>query len=183
MGIGAEDQPSFKSQADDQQQAFNNGVTNWGFFNALLETFSPSRVTFITSAYRAPASELVINSLHPHVEVVLVGGNTYGQQVGQGRWDMHAASLGVEKENCDVALRLTALELVNAENLGGCHRVGLALTRGFTMCPTPDDLIVPLGNYEEAILATALNWFERGACKIQASGAGDGVSYILRKKP
>ncbi len=180
-GIAAEDRPSFKLRANDQQLAFNNDVTNWGFFNALPESFSPIRVAFITSAYTASASEMVINGLHPHVEVVLVGGNTYGKQVGQGRWDMHKASLGVEREDCDVALRLTAFEFVNGENMGGYHRVGLAGTGRFTMCPARDDLTVPLGDHEEEMLATALNWFEHGACKVQASGAGNGVSYSLRK--
>lgn len=43
---------------------------------------SLSRVFILTSGGTASASELVINNLKPFMEVVLVGGNTYGKDVG-----------------------------------------------------------------------------------------------------
>lgn len=41
-----------------------------------------SRIVFITSRGSASASELLINSLDPYMEVVLVGDNTFGKPVG-----------------------------------------------------------------------------------------------------
>lgn len=41
-----------------------------------------SRVVFITSRNSASASELVINGLFPHIDVTLVGDDTYGKPVG-----------------------------------------------------------------------------------------------------
>lgn len=41
-----------------------------------------NRVIFITSRGSASASELVINSLEPYMEVVLIGDNTFGKPVG-----------------------------------------------------------------------------------------------------
>lgn len=41
-----------------------------------------NRVFILTSGSTASASELVINNLKPFMEVVLVGGNTYGKDVG-----------------------------------------------------------------------------------------------------
>lgn len=43
---------------------------------------SLSRVFVLTSGSTASASELVINNLKPFMEVILVGGNTYGKDVG-----------------------------------------------------------------------------------------------------
>ena len=69
----------------------------------------------------------------------MVGGNTYGKQVGQGRWDLHESVEGLEREDCDVALRLTAFEIVNGENEGGYHQVGLDGTGRFTLCAAEDE--------------------------------------------
>lgn len=40
------------------------------------------RVFVLTSSSTASASELVINNLKPFMEVILIGGNTYGKDVG-----------------------------------------------------------------------------------------------------
>jgi carboxyl-terminal processing protease len=41
-----------------------------------------SRIIFITSRGSASASELVINSLNPYMDVILIGDNTFGKPVG-----------------------------------------------------------------------------------------------------
>jgi carboxyl-terminal processing protease len=41
-----------------------------------------SRIIFITSKGSASASELVINSLNPYMDVILIGDNTFGKPVG-----------------------------------------------------------------------------------------------------
>ncbi|GIS02176.1 MAG: hypothetical protein CM15mP103_07270 [Gammaproteobacteria bacterium] len=107
----------------------------------------PFASPFITSRSPASASELVINGLHPHIDAVMVGGNTYGKQVGQGRWDLHELEEGLEREDCDVALRLTAFEIVNGENEGGYHQVGLGGTGRFTLCAARTIFQILLGTH------------------------------------
>ena len=168
-GLTATGEPSFKIQVNDQHPDFNDDTDNWGLFDERPETFSPIRVAFITSGSTASASELVINGLDPHVEVVMVGENSFGKQVGQGRWDMHDGVEGLERADCDVALRLTALEFVNGENQGGYHQVGLEGTGRFTLCAAEDDIFNPFGDPQETLVATALDWLGTGACPTSAS--------------
>ena len=174
-GLTAPGEPSFKIQVNDQHPDFNENEDNWGLFEELPETSAPIRIAFITSRYTASASELIINGLDPHIEVVMVGGNTFGKQVGQGRWDMHDNVEGLERENCDVALRLTAFEIVNGENQGGYHQVGLDGTGRFTLCAAEDDISSPFGDPKEASVGAALDWLDIGACPSSASGGSNGV--------
>jgi C-terminal processing protease CtpA/Prc len=168
-GLTATGEPSFKIQVNDQHPDFNDDTDNWGLFDERPETFSPVRVAFITSGSTASASELVINGLDPHLEVVMVGENSFGKQVGQGRWDMHDGVEGLERADCDVALRLTAFEIVNGENQGGYHQVGLEGTGRFTLCAAEDDIFNPFGDPQETLVATALDWLGTGACPTSAS--------------
>jgi len=169
-GITAEGDPSYKVQVNDQHPDYNEDESNWGIFDRLPDTASPIRIAFITSGGTASASELVINGLDPHVEVVLVGADTYGKQVGQGRWDMHESIEGLERADCDIALRLTAFELVNGENQGDYHQIGLAGTGRFTLCAAEEDISKAFGDPEETLVATAMDWFESGACPSAVSG-------------
>ena len=179
-GLTATGEPSFKIQVNDQHPEFNDDEDNWGLFDELLETFSPIRIAFITSRSTASASELIINGLDPHIEVVMVGGNTFGKQVGQGRWDMHEGVEGLEREDCDVALRLTAFEIVNGENEGGYHQVGLEGTGRFTLCAAEDDIFNAFGDPQEASVATALDWLGTGSCPSSASANNDAVKASQR---
>jgi C-terminal processing protease CtpA/Prc len=174
-GLTATGDPSFKIQVNEQHPEFNDDEDNWALFDELPETFSPIRIAFITSRATASASELIINGLDPHIEVVMVGANTFGKQVGQGRWDMHEGVEGLEREDCDVALRLTAFEIVNGENQGGYHQVGLDGTGRFTLCAAEDDISNGFGDPEEASVATALDWLDRGSCPSSVSGSSNGV--------
>lgn len=179
-GITATGDPSYKIQVNDLHPDFNEDTDYWGLFDELPDTFSPLRIAFITSRSTASASELVINGLDPHVEAVMIGENTYGKQVGQGRWDMHAAIEGLERADCDVALRLTAFELVNGENQGGYHQLGLDGTGRFTLCSAKDDIFSALGDPEETLVATALNWFADGTCPQTVSAGRSSPQARLR---
>ena len=170
-GRTARGEPSFKIQVNDQHPDYNDDQGNWGFFDELSDTFSPSRIAFITSRSTASASELIINGLDPHIDVVMVGGNTFGKQVGQGRWDMHESVEDLSRADCDVALRLTAFEIVNGENQGGYHQVGLEGTGRFTLCEAEDDIFNAFGDPKEASLGAALDWLATGACPSTGSGS------------
>jgi hypothetical protein len=79
-----------------------------------------------------------------------------------------------------VALRLTAFEIVNGENEGGYHQVGLEGSGRFTLCIAEDDISNPFGDPKEASVATALDWFGTGACPSSASGNRNGVMATQR---
>ena len=179
-GLTATGEASYKIQVNDQHPEFNDDEDNWGLFDELPETFSPIRIAFITSRATASASELIINGLDPHIEAVMVGANTFGKQVGQGRWDMHEGVEGLEREDCDVALRLTAFEIVNGENQGGYHQVGLDGTGRFTLCAAEDDISNAFGDPQEASVATALDWLGTGSCSSSVSGSSNGAMASQR---
>ena len=101
---------------------------------------------------------------------MLVGSDTFGKQVGQGRWDMHESVEGLSRADCDVALRLTAFEIVNGENQGGYHQIGLEGTGRFTLCEAEDDIFNAFGDPEEASLEVALGWLATGACPSDETG-------------
>jgi C-terminal processing protease CtpA/Prc len=122
-----------------------------------------SRVIAITTRASASASELVINSLRPFVQVVIVGGRTYGKPVGQ-----YLLSF------CDKVLAPVSFSLVNANGQGD-YFDGLPVD-----CPAPDDISDDLGSLAEASLAEALTYLRTGACSApvtstrssKASGVG-----------
>jgi C-terminal processing protease CtpA/Prc len=100
------------------------------------------RVFFITTSQTASASELVINSLTPFLEVNLTGSNTHGKPVG-----MYVFSV----KKLDLAILPVCFKTTN--NLGfGDYFSGLAVTTNEV-----DDLSHAWGNQEEAMLKSVLN--------------------------
>lgn len=146
-------------QLSHNSQHTEEDANQQGFFNELPDTMAPQRIAFITSGSTASASELVINALDPHIEVVLIGADTYGKAVGQYAFDL---------EQCDVRLRLTAFEIVNGEGQGGYY-TGLYDTGRFTLCSAQDDVFNVFGDPQEASLAAAMGWLATGACQTKSS--------------
>lgn len=62
-------------------------------FEVETNSLSIDRVFFITTSSSASASELVINSLKPFMEVVLVGSNTHGKPVGMYQFSFNDPSI------------------------------------------------------------------------------------------
>jgi hypothetical protein len=120
----------------------------------------PLRIAFITTGGTASASELVINSLAPHIEVVIIGEDTLGKAVGQYAFDQSQVP---EWASCDTRLRLIAFQIVNGEGNGGYYN-GLVSSGGFTFCPAKDDLTRNFGDPEESSLNAALGWLNNGFC-------------------
>ncbi|MDJ0904753.1 MAG: S41 family peptidase [Woeseiaceae bacterium] len=117
------------------------------FFELLANSINLSRLVVITTASTASASEIIINGMEPHVEVTVVGDQTFGKPVGQ-----------IGLVFCGAALRLTAFETVNANNVGG-YFGGLPAD-----CPVADDLDVPVGDAGDPNVVAALGYLETGAC-------------------
>ena len=116
-------------------------------FLRLANSISLSRLVVIATPSTASASELVINGMEPHVEVVVVGEQTFGKPVGQ-----------VGFEFCGAVLRLTAFRNVNADGFGD-YFGGLPAD-----CAADDDLDLPVGDPNDPSLVTALDYLQNGAC-------------------
>jgi carboxyl-terminal processing protease len=122
-------------------------------FRPRAESVSPVRIAFITTGLTASASEIVINSLAPWVEVAIVGGDTLGKPVGQSAFDL---------SGCDLRLRLISFQFTNADGQGEYYG-GLASTLPFA-CRADDDLGQAPGDAAEGSTAEALSWLGSGAC-------------------
>ncbi len=105
------------------------------------------RLTVITTRASASASELVINSLRPFLEVRVVGDTTFGKPVGQYGFTF-----------CGQVLYPVAFSVRNARGEGD-YFGGIPAD-----CTAADDLGHQLGDPAEASLAEALHVAVRGAC-------------------
>ena len=154
-GETAAGQESFRISHNDKRSDENVSA----FFAKTDASFKPLRIAFIVTGATASASELVINSIAPLVDVVMVGSDTLGKVVGQYAFD---------QSGCDTRLRLVSFEIVNGEGLGGYY-TGLTDTGRFTLCAAQDDLTQPFTDTRENSLSVALGWFNSSSCSSAAS--------------
>jgi carboxyl-terminal processing protease len=104
-----------------------------------------SRVYFLVLSGTASASELLINNLKPVMDVKIIGRTTYGKPVG-------FFAIGIDK----LDLYIPQFETKNSLNAGGYYS---GMTPDFTIA---DDVTKDFGDRTEAMLATALNYAEKG---------------------
>ena len=116
---------------------------------------APVRIAFLTTDSTASASELLINSMAPWVEIAIVGQDTFGKPVGQSAFDL---------SGCQDRLRLVTFRTDNALDQGS-YFDGLAPTLPFA-CSAADDLSRPQGDPGEAMTAAALDWLATGQCGV-----------------
>lgn len=120
-----------------------------------VDTVNTSRLVIIATQGTASASELVINSMEPYVNVVIVGDRTFGKPVGQ---------IGIDF--CDKRMRPTAFETVNA-NFEGDYFGGLPAD-----CAAVDDLNIPVGDDADPNIIAAMSYLNTGACPVATSPGG-----------
>jgi C-terminal processing protease CtpA/Prc len=170
-GEVADNATSYIINRNDKKQLYNSTAS----FEQLPETIAPIKVAFITRGSTASASELIINSLEPHIEVVLVGNNTYGKAVGQSAFDM--------SEDCETRLRLISFEIQNGEGQGGYY-TGLVDTGRFALCPALDDVTRKFGDENEASLKTALQWLNEDlTCSVPLQKQSRNIKPIVDDWP
>ncbi len=121
-------------------------------FFRLASSMSLSRLMVIASDRTASASELVTNSMLPHVEVTIVGGTTFGKPVGQ-----------VGFEFCEKILRPTAFQTVNADG-DGDYFDGIPVD-----CPAVDELSIAVGADTDPSMIAAMAYLDTGACPVAAA--------------
>ena len=124
-------------------------------FASEAQAIAATRIAVIGTTGTASASELVTNAFIPYLgaNIALVGTDTYGKPVGQ---------IARDRSACDDRLRVVAFRSVNADG-GGDYYSGLASVMPRT-CRAPDDLLRPLGDPQEASIATALDFLAGRSC-------------------
>jgi len=136
------------------------------FFTRLGNSINLSRLVVIATSRTASASELLTNGMAPHVEVTIVGADTFGKPVGQ-----------IGFEFCGNILRLTAFQNANADGFGD-YFDGLPAD-----CPANDDLTVPVGDAADPNLVTAVSYLETGACPVAGASAAHSRFKRDRRGP
>jgi C-terminal processing protease CtpA/Prc len=119
------------------------------------------RLVVITTRSTASASELVVNSLRPFLQVVTVGDTSYGKPVGQYGFNF-----------CDKVLFPVAFQVTNAAGKGD-YFAGIPAD-----CAAVDDAAHLLGDPAEASLAEALYFTKNGACS--AAATSSQTARVLR---
>jgi C-terminal processing protease CtpA/Prc len=124
------------------------------------------RVFIITSAQTASASELVINSLKPFLQVVQIGATTYGKPYGF-----------VPRTWCDITYNAVNFEAFNAVGEGG-YVNGIA-----PACSVPDDFDHALGDPQERRIQAAITYAAIGACPSVAESEKTQSARAARLQP
>jgi carboxyl-terminal processing protease len=106
------------------------------------------RLYVLTSKSSASASELVINMLRPYMEVILIGNNTYGKNVG-------SITLSDQNKRWNFGMQPIVLRTVNAKG-----ESDYGTKTGFTpQYPVTDNVVPfkPFGDESETLLNKALS--------------------------
>lgn len=144
----AEQTKRYKDQYGDD--VFNDYfLTTSSNTGALNNIGTLNRVFFLVSSGSASSSELVINNLKPYMEVILVGSNTYGKNVGSITIDDTQ-----DPKRWQWGMQPIVLKTVNAKG-----ESDYGTKEGFTPDFKVDDNRLPFkafGDPEETLLKTAL---------------------------
>jgi carboxyl-terminal processing protease len=141
---------TFNDKHQDQNQT--------SLFENVTNPLNLKRVFFITTGDSASASEFMINTLVPYLQVITVGGTTFGKPVGEDIFTV-----------CSYDVFPITFKLENSAGFGDYFN-GITPT-----CPADDDLTHPLGDPGEASLASALHFVATGSC-----GSGSAASQRER---
>ena len=135
-------------------------------FAAAPQAIAATRIAVIGTVGTASASELVANAFIPILgdNIALIGTDTYGKPVGQ---------IARDRSACDDRLRVVAFRSVNADD-GGDYYSGLASVMPQT-CRAGDDILTPLGDPGEALIATALDFLAGRSCTA-IGAAAEGIA-------
>lgn len=136
-------------------------------FRNEANAISPTRIAFIATGATASASELVANSMVPLLNdnIALIGANSFGKPVGQFGFDLTA---------CDLRVRAVTFQTVNADDEGE-YFSGLASVMPNT-CRAGDDITRPLGDPQEASIATALDFVAGRSCAAPIAGGQSAIA-------
>jgi carboxyl-terminal processing protease len=142
------------------------------FFAPQPQSIASMKIAFIGTGSTASASEAVMNSILPYlgVKTALIGANTFGKPVG--------SSLSFDRPECDDRLAPITFATQNA-NKQGDYFDGLA-SKFQSTCSAADDISRPLGDPQEAMIRTALDFLAGRQCTpIAAQSAGKAAMQLV----
>lgn len=126
----------------------------WNESFNFIRTESPlglDRVVFITTRSSASASEVVINSLKPYVDVTVVGDTTHGKPAGMNIWGYPFPSESEPEPDYDYVFAPITFEYLNAMDEGRFYEGILPDVKA------ADDITHDFGDPEEASLKAAIS--------------------------
>jgi C-terminal processing protease CtpA/Prc len=137
------------------------------YFAPQPQSIASMKIAFIATGSAGSASEVVMNSVIPYLggKTALIGANTYGKPVGQGVFDL---------AQCDDRMRMIAFVTQNSEKQGDYFN-GIA-SKFQSTCSAPDDLARPLGDAQESMVKSALDFLAGRPCASPISGGGGGIT-------
>ena len=132
------------------------------FFAPQPQSIASMKVAFIGTGSTASASEAAMNSVLPYLgaKTALIGSNTFGKPVG--------SSFSFDLAQCDDRLAPITFATQNA-NKQGDYFDGLA-SRFQSTCSAADDVTRPLGDPQEAMIKTALDFLAGRQCTPISTG-------------
>ena len=146
--VNREGQPQFTLAWNKSYQHKNQHY----FFNNASNALDLTQILFLTTQNSASASELIISAMKPYLpeqDVVIIGDKTHGKPVGMS-------------PQSDGAYYYFLINFVVQNSLGFFdYFEGLPVTSG---CQVPDDPFHELGDTNEAMLKSALQYIDEGGC-------------------
>ncbi len=128
----------------------NKQEINRVFFSNEVDALNLKRIVVLTSKATCSASELLINSLQPYINVIIIGQKTCGKPVGMQPW-VFGDKL------------LVAISLKVSNSLGeGDYFSGISPT-----CSVQENFNEGLGNPQETLYKEALYFIQNGKCSNQ----------------
>lgn len=161
-GIVPDGEVFSETRFNEDRAAANNSIEP---FDQLNNSLGISRLVVVATGGTASASELLINSMTPYLDVAIVGGNTFGKPVGQVGFTF-----------CEKILRPTAFQTFNADGFGD-YFDGLPVT-----CPVADNLDTPVGDDTDPKMMAAMTYLNTGQCPLvpQTLKSDDSTSRAVR---
>ncbi len=137
---------------------YNNAVAaDWNESFKFIRTDSPlglDRAVFITTRSSASASEVVINSLKPYIQVSLVGDTTHGKPAGMNLWGFPFPTNSNPNPDYEYVFAPITFEYVNSADQGDFYEGMLPDVKA------NDDITRDWGDPQEASLAAAIALLE-----------------------
>ena len=137
----------------------------WDFSTTTVNSIDLERVIVIVTDESCSASELLINSLRPYIDVVVVGDTTCGKPVGMVGYDLF-----------DMHISPIEFKTLNADGVGE-YFDGIEPT-----CHSEDDLTKQFGDTQETSLLEALNYVQYGSCTSEVLASRIMKVKSLRKE-
>ncbi len=131
------------------------GENFFTFFRSIPEALNLSRVIVLTTGRSASSSEIVINSLKPYIDVVVIGGQTEGK-----------AFISSAREYCGKS--------INAMEAIGENAAGMSVVGGIEpTCVVEDDWGFPTDNQNDPLLNAGLTFALGESCGVLANNSSD----------